>query len=317
MEEKKIVVPKNDRKKFPKCEGFRFQPSFFEDEEKWPPTILPSVKATSLPRREKPTTRQQVGLTFAALPSWGAFLPRHVAPPAPSECSTTDTEHLQRVQLLDGMGGFWQHWDSLGQVKSGWIPAQKRSHFVEFTRIHQDIWCCLIVSENYCRNEEAFCVDGSPSVTYLFCYTIELQYMSWGFCCHSLNQSCGKKPYLASGIPMFVLDERKENRKLWKSRMTRVKNFGGKVSQKNRIPHETCFLLMLWWKPKCYYFQFRVLWFGLCHPTYLPFISLNMPQPAYIPRFSPLKHPSSSITYPLRLSITLFGMGFPDIMEWI
>ena len=214
-------------------------------------------------------------------------------------------------------GGNWQHWDSLGQVKSGWISARKRSHLVEFTRIHQDIWCCLIVSENYCRNEEAFCVDGSPSVTYLFCYTIELQYMSWWFCCHSLNQSCGKKPYLASGIPMFVLDERKENRKLWKSRMTRVKNFGGKVSQKNRIPHETCFLLMLWWKPKCYYFQFRVLWFGLCHPTYLPFISLNMPQPAYIPRFSPLKHPSSSITYPLRLSITLFGMGFPDIMEWI
>eukprot|EP00434_Breviolum_minutum_P039283 symbB.v1.2.034880.t1/scaffold4581.1/size37751/4 len=40
----------------------------------------------------------EVGLTFAALPSWGAFLPRHVAPPAPSECSTTDTEHLQRVQ---------------------------------------------------------------------------------------------------------------------------------------------------------------------------------------------------------------------------
>lgn len=303
MEEKKSRFPKW-KEKFPKTR--RFQPSHW----RWGKVayLLPSGQQKQVVEKSP-----QVGLTFAALPSWGAFLPRHVAPPAPSECSTTDTEHLQRVQLLDDM--VFDNIPFLGQVKSGWISAQKRSHLVEFTRIHPDIWCCLIVSENYCRNEEAFCVDGSPSVTYLFCYTIELQYMSWGFCCHSLNQSCGKKP--ASGIPMFVLDERKENRKLWKSRMTRVKNFGGKVSQKNGIPHETCFLLMLWWKPKCYYFQFRVLWFGLCHPTYLPFISLNMPQPAYIPRFSPLKHPSSSITYPLRLSITLFGMGFPDIMEWI
>lgn len=61
--------------------------------------LLPSGRNSQVVKNNPP----QVGLTFAALPSWGAFLPRHVAPPAPSECSTTDTEHLQRVQLLDGM----------------------------------------------------------------------------------------------------------------------------------------------------------------------------------------------------------------------
>lgn len=306
MEEKKSRFPKWWGN-FPKCEGFSHP---IEDEmEKWPP---PTFRAQLSGREKQPATGwidlcspSLLGCLFAApCGAPRALRVQHYGYRAPA-ASAASRWH-----------GFWQD-SSLGQVKSGWISAQKRSHFVEFTRIHPDIWCCLIVSENYCRNEEAFCVDGSPSVTYLFCYTIELQYMSWGFCCHSLNQSCGKKPYLASGIPIFVLDERKENRKLWKSRMTRVKNFGGKVSQKKGIPHETCFLLMLWWKPKCHYFQFRVLWFGLCHPTYLPFISLNMPQPAYLPRFSPLKHPSSSITYPLRLSITLFGMGIPKIMEWI
>ena len=43
----------------------------------------------------------EVGLNFIALPSWGAFLPRDVAPsgvPA-SECSTVDTEQRGDLQV--------------------------------------------------------------------------------------------------------------------------------------------------------------------------------------------------------------------------
>ena len=82
------------RKKNPKM--WRFQPSHL----RWGKVTYYYLQRATLKSLSK---SPQVGLTFAALPSWGAFLPRHVAPPAPSECSTTDTEHLQRVQLLDGM----------------------------------------------------------------------------------------------------------------------------------------------------------------------------------------------------------------------
>lgn len=50
----------------------------------------------------------------------------------------------------------WSQGDISPKGKSYCSGFLAWSHIVEFTRIHPDIWCCLIliVSENYCRNEE-------------------------------------------------------------------------------------------------------------------------------------------------------------------
>ena len=74
----------------------------------------------------------EVGLQFVALPSWGAFLPRHVAPRVVSdhsECSTVDTEqqHLAVQRPGHGEDVLWCF-----MVWNGWAVLNRRTKYENF-----------------------------------------------------------------------------------------------------------------------------------------------------------------------------------------